>query len=71
LKGNNEKYDSENLLVYVKEFDNYSLTNDEYNALAWIGLVGTDAWNSLNQPERNVLGVDYQTAINNVSSACD
>jgi hypothetical protein len=35
----------------LKEYDN-TLTNDQYQAIAWIGLKGTIAWKRLNDSER-------------------
>lgn len=55
----------------LREFDNNLLTDNEYEALAWEGLVGTIVWNNLDQAKRNQLGTGYQTAINSSNSSCN
>lgn len=52
----------------LQEFDNFSLTVDEYKALSWEGLIGTEAWSNEDQTQ---IGLDYQSAINSSGSSCN
>ena len=52
----------------LREFDNFSLTADEYKALSWEGLIGTEAWSNVDQIQ---IGLDYQSAINSSDSSCN
>ena len=55
----------------LKDFDNNSLSTALYEALAWEGLLDTPAYANLNLSQRNRLGSDYQSAINQSSQNCN
>lgn len=56
----------------LSEFDGGSLTRQEYEALAWIGLQGTDYYTQLlSESERSEIENSLESAKNSASNACN
>ncbi|WP_158254396.1 hypothetical protein [Tenacibaculum sp. SG-28] len=46
-------YYNATIVSALREYDNNQHTQAQYEAIAWLGLEGTVAWNNLTQPERD------------------
>jgi len=55
----------------LADFDNHILSISHYEAIAWVGLVETEAWNNLSSTERSQLGASYQNALDGRSLECN
>lgn len=55
----------------LKEFDNNQHTQAQYEAIAWLGLDGTVAWNNLTQPEKDNITQTRTNFINNDTDKCN
>lgn len=54
----------------LKDFDNNAHDNTFYNALSWIGLKNTVAWNNLTQTQQDNINLIIQNAIQNENYNC-
>lgn len=55
----------------LKEFDNNQHTQAQYEAIAWLGLEGTVAWNNLTQAEKDNITQTRTNFINNDTDKCN
>ena len=55
----------------LSEFDNNALSYGHYEALAWNGLVGFEAWENLPQSKKNELGIKYPQALEGRDLNCN
>ncbi len=59
------------IVSVISEYDNNQHTPEVYEALAWIGLENTIAWNNLTQPEKDNITQTRTNFIDNDTSKCD
>lgn len=55
----------------LKQYDNNQHTQAQYEAIAWIGLEGTVAWNNLTQSERDNIRQTRTNFTNNDTNKCN
>lgn len=55
----------------LAQYDNNQQAQNIYQALAWIGLKGTTAWNILSQQEQNSINTTISNYYQNATNVCD
>ncbi len=55
----------------IAEYDNNAHSQETYEAIAWMGLYNTIAWNNLTPAEQTTLTENFNTFIQNDTNTCD
>lgn len=55
----------------LSQYDNNTHSQATYEAIAWIGLYDTIAWNNLTQAQRDTLTQNRINFIQNATDTCD